>query len=147
MTAMRVVLDTNIVLMPIINPASNDSWVIGEWQKGNIIPLISKETESELLETLRKPRLGLREEQIQGIAATYLDYCETIAIPNPPLDTQLCDDPSDQKFLILAYQGRAEALVSKDGRVLALKEESAVPILNWPEFISEIYFQNKCQAS
>ena len=50
MTIGRVVLDTNTVVMPITRGTkSNDSWLIREWQSGNIIPLISQATRSELL--------------------------------------------------------------------------------------------------
>ena len=132
----RVVLDTNTVLMPITNASSNDSWLVGEWHTGNIIPLTSEATETELLETLRKPRLGIREEDIDSMAATYLGYCERVEIPEPPPETPPCDDPSDQKFIILAYQAGADALVSRDRKVLALREESDIPILTWQEFIA-----------
>ena len=136
MPPIGVVLDTNTVLMTIANPSSNDSWLVREWQTENIIPLISDATEKEFLETLRKPRLGIQEEDIDTMAATYLGYCERVEIPEPPPETPTCDDPSDQKFIILAYQAGADALVTKDGKVLALKEESEIPILTWPEFIA-----------
>ena len=55
---------------------------------------------------------------------------------NHPPETPTCDDPSDQKFIILAYQAGADALVTKDRTVLALKEESEVPILTWQESIA-----------
>ena len=52
---MRVVLDTNTVVMPITRGTrSNDSWLIGEWQSQNIIPIISEATKSELLVTVVK---------------------------------------------------------------------------------------------
>ena len=122
--------------MPIANPSSNDSWLVREWHTENIIPLISDATEKEFLETLRKPRLGIQEEDVYNIAATYLGYCERVEIPEPPPETPTCDDPPDQKFIILAYQAGADALVTKDGKVLALREESEIPILTWPEFIA-----------
>lgn len=131
-------MDTNTVLMPIIRPKSNDSWVVREWQTGNITPLVSEATESELLETLRKPRFRLKEDQILNIAAIYLNHCTKVEIPDPPPETPPCDDPHDQKFVILAYQAEADALVTKDGRLLALKRESEVPILSWHEFIVTI---------
>ena len=134
----RVVLDTNIVLMPITRPGSNDSGLVQEWQTGNIIPLTSEETETELIDKLSEPRFGLDEEQVNNIAAIYLDYCVRVDIPEPPPDTPKCNDPSDQKFLILAYHVRADALVSNDNQVLALKPESEIPILNLSEFTRAI---------
>ncbi len=135
MTPKRVVLDTNVVLMPLTRTTSNDSWIVRVWQTGYIVPLISDETERELIDTLRKPVFNLREDEVCILASVYLDYCVKVEIPEPPPETPQCDDPSDQKFLSLAYQAKADAFVSNDGRVLALKELSEVPILSPGEFI------------
>ena len=141
MTAMRVVLDTNIVLMPIINPASNDSWLIGQWREGYITPLTSEETEAELLATLEN-KFGFSRERSQAIAETYLDHCKKVQIPDPPPHTPTCTDASDQKFITLAYAADADALVSRDQRILDLRDDSNVPIMSWPEFIGKILHSN-----
>lgn len=133
-----MVLDTNIVLKPLINPRSGFLWLVPEWQTGNIIPLTSEETEAELIDKLSDPRFGLDDEEIPNIAAIYLDHCVRVEIPEPHPDTPKCNDPSDQKFLILAYHVRADALVSNDNQVLALKPESEIPILNSSEFTRAI---------
>ena len=106
MRAKRVVLDTNTIVMPITRTTSNDSWIVREWQRGTVCPLISEATELELLESLRKPKFGLDEEEIVSTAAIYLDHCTMIEIPEDPPETPQCDDPSDRKFLILAYQAK-----------------------------------------
>lgn len=141
MTLRRIVMDTNTVIMPITRPGqSNDSWIISKWQAKEIIPLTSRETEEELLEKLTEPRFGVPTDQISARAAMYLDYCQRIEIPDPPPVTPECrEDPTDQKFLILAYQAKAEAIVSKDGDLLRIKDESVVPILSWQEFVKELF--------
>ena len=139
MTPLRVVLDTNTVVMPIARRTrSNDSWIIREWQIGKITPLVSEATRDELLKTLRDPKFELEEENILSVAAIYLDYCDAVEIPDPPPNTPKCDDESDQKFLILAYQAGADALVSGDGRLTALRDLSEIPILTKREFILKI---------
>ena len=139
MTPKRVVLDTNVVLMPLTRTTSNDSWIVRVWQTGYIVPLISEATERELIETLGKLVFNLRENEVRILASVYLDYCVKVEVPDPPPDTPQCDDPSDQKFLSLAYQARADALVSNDGRLLALKQISEVPILSPGEFIRHTF--------
>ena len=135
MTIQRVVLDTDTVLMPIVRgPRSNDSWMLEAWTTGTIIPYTSEDTESELLRTLKEPRFRLKEEEIISIAATYLDHCIKTHIHAPPTDVPQCEDESDQKFLILAHYVSADALVTRDGRLLDLKDESRIPILNRREF-------------
>lgn len=133
---MRVVLDTSVVLPPLVNPGSNDSWLIGHWREGKITPLTSEETEAELLATLEN-KLGLSRELSAAIAAVYLDHCARVEIPEPPPETPTCIDRSDQKFITLAYATRADALVSRDQRILDLRDESEIPIMNWPEFIGK----------
>lgn len=125
----RLVLDTNSVLMPITRTTSSDAWLRGAWEQQIIAPLTGYDTEAELIQTLRNRRFRIPEDQIIDTAAAYLDYCERIAIPDPPPEVPTCRDPNDQMFLILAYQAVADYLVTKDPDLLALKDESAIPII------------------
>ncbi|MXZ91157.1 MAG: putative toxin-antitoxin system toxin component, PIN family [Chloroflexi bacterium] len=125
----RVVLDTNAVLMPIARTTSSDIWLREASEQQHIVPLISSDTKAELIRTLRNPRLGISEEQITDTAAAYFDHCERVAIPDSPPETPTCRDPKDQMFLVLAYQAAADYLVTKDPDLLALTEESVIPII------------------
>ena len=122
----RLVLDTNTVLMPIVRENSGEAWLREFWRNGQIIPLISADTRSELIETLRKPEFDAGEEQANML---YLNYCVEVEIPDPPPETPVCRDPDDQAFLVLAYQAKADYLVTRDGDLLALKEESEILIV------------------
>lgn len=126
---MRLVLDTNSVLMPITRPGSSDAWLREAWEQQRIVPLTSNETESELIRTLYSPRFEIDEDQIPNIAAAYFDYCERIVVPDPPPETPICRDLNDQPFLILAYHAAADYLVTKDPDLLALSDESEIPII------------------
>lgn len=126
---MRLVLDTSSVLMPIARPGSSDAWLREAWEQQRIVPLTSNETESELVRTLRSPRFEIEQDAIMSVAAAYLDYCERIVVPDPPPETPICRDPNDQPFLILAYHAAADYLVTKDPDLLALKDESEIPIV------------------
>ncbi len=125
----RLGLDTNSVLMPITRPCSSDAWLREAWEQQRIVPITSNETVSELLRTLHSPRFEIEEDQISNVAAAYLDYCERVEIPHLPPETPICRDPSDQMFLILAYQATADYLVTKDPDLLALREETVIPII------------------
>ena len=137
---MRLVLDTNSVLMPITRITSSDIWLRAAWEQRRIVPLTSNDTEAELLRTLRNSRFRIPEDQITDTAAAYLDYCERVVIPDPPPETPTCRDPNDQMFLILAYQATADYLVTKDPDLLALKDESEIPIIT-PSELSVIVRQ------
>ena len=117
----RVVLDTSTVIMPITRPESSHRWLMDAWQDIQIVPLISQQTQEELLRVMHNPRFQIEEEMIQPIANQYLEYCETMVVPNPSPATPVCRSPKDQKFIELAQQGRAEYLVSFDGDLLDMK--------------------------
>ena len=124
-----LVLDTNTVLMPITRATNSDTWLREAWEQLYFIPLISDDTESEIIRTLRNRRFGLEPGQIPAAAAIYLDYCERVAISEWPPETPVCRDPDDQPFLILAYQAEADFLVTRDDDLLVLKDESEIPIV------------------
>ena len=126
---LRVVLDTSVVLMPIIRPNSGDAWMREAWQNRTLLPLTSNDTEAELIKTLHNARFNLNERQVAAIAGLYLSHCQKIVIPNPPPPTPQCRDASDQPFLTLAYQAQSDYLVTRDDDLLSLREESDIPII------------------
>ena len=126
---MRLVLDTNSVLMPTVRPTSSDAWLREAWEQRHFIPLISDDTEAEFIRTLSNHRFGIEPDQVPAASAVYLDYCEKVAIPESPPETPVCRDPDDQAFLILAYQAKADYLVTRDDDLLVLKDDSEIPIV------------------
>ncbi len=137
----RPVLDTNTVLMPITRTGTNDIWLRDAWEQQRIVPLVSDETEAELIRTLHSLRFEIEEDQILNVAAAYLDYCERIVVPDTPPKTPECRDPNDQMFLVLAYQAGADYLVTRDDDLLVLKDESEIPIVT-PSQLSVILQQH-----
>ena len=125
----RVELDTNVVLMPIMREYSSDAWVMEYWQEGRVKPLTSAATRDELIITLSNPRFGLNAGMVTALSGIYLRYCEEVWISDPPPDTPECRDASDQPFVILAYVAEADYIVTRDPDLLALTDESGVPIV------------------
>ena len=132
----RIVLDTNAVLMPITREYSSDAWIREFWQEGRIKPLTSSATRDELIGTLRRLRFGLDEQEVGALSALYLSYCEEVPITDPPPETPECRDTSDQPFIILAYVAQADYIVTRDPDLLALRDESRVPIITPSELWS-----------
>ena len=62
------------------------------------------------------------------------DPVETVKIGATPDDLPDIRDPDDIIFLVLAAAARAEALVSGDGDIQAVKAQFHVPILTVAEF-------------
>ena len=129
MTLGRLVLDTNIVLSALLFHAGSLSWLRAAWREERILPLASRQTASELIRVLAYPKFRLHEDDRENLLADYLPWCETVLVPDPPPDVPQCRDPFDRPFLELALAGRADALMTGDGDLLALAAEFSAPIL------------------
>lgn len=118
----RVVLDTNGVLSALLFTAGRLAWMRHAWQRQQLQPLICRQTANELLRVLAYPKFKLTTLEQQDLLADYLPYTEIIELPSswPALPT--CRDEKDQVFLVLAHVGKADALVTGDTDLLALRD-------------------------
>ena len=82
-----------------------------------------------MIRVLAYPKFRLNEDGQADLLADYLPWCETVVVPDPPPDVPRCRDPSDRPFLELAVAGRADALVTGDGDLLALAAGFSIPVL------------------
>ncbi|MCY4108612.1 MAG: putative toxin-antitoxin system toxin component, PIN family [Chloroflexi bacterium] len=128
MPPLRLVLDTNVLLSALLFPDGGLSWLRETWQSGAILPLVSRDTTSELIRVLLYPKFRLNEDEREDLLADYLPWCETVTVSGS-LAVPDCRDPFDRPFLELALSGRADALVTGDGDLLALAPVFSVPIL------------------
>jgi len=114
----RVVFDTNAVLSTLLFTHGRLSWLVGHWEAGDCVPLISRATAEELKRILAYPKFQLSSiEQLEALSG-YLPFCEAVEIADSCLI--LCRDAKDQPFLDLAQSGKAEFLVTGDEDLLAL---------------------------
>ena len=92
------------------------------WQRGVLLPFASTATVQELMRVL----------------ADYLQYVETVRIPQPPPQVPECRDAMDMPFKHLAVVGKAKALISGDRNLLAIasafEQASGCPILSLEAF-------------
>lgn len=111
------------------------SWLRYNWQSGAIIPLVSKETASELLRVLAYPKFKLTKTEQLVLLADFLPYAETVTSLEVPVDLPVIRDTADQMFLTLAVVGKADALVTGDNDLLVLKDLfQTPPIMSLSEF-------------
>jgi len=131
----RVVLDTNIVLSALLFTRGRLAWLRGAWQGGRLQPLACRESASELLRVLAYPKFKLSAVEQEQLLADFLPYAEAVELPRPWPDLPACRDAKDQVFLALAHAGRADALVTGDADILALRQAFAgvCPILTAQE--------------
>ena len=127
----RIALDTNVVLSALLFTQGRLSWLVGHWQAGDCVPLVSRATARELKKILayRKFQLSV-DEQLEALYS-YIPFCEVVEIANScPV---LCRDARDQPFIDLAHCGKADLMVTGDEDLLALAGQTKF-VIESPEF-------------
>ncbi|OVZ63143.1 MULTISPECIES: putative toxin-antitoxin system toxin component, PIN family [Pigmentiphaga] len=124
----RVVLDTNIVLSALMFTSGRLAWMRRAWQDGRLAPLVCRATANELLRVLAYPKFRLSASDQNDLLADFLPYAEVVTLPAVWPILPECRDKKDQVFVVLAHIAGAEALVTGDADLLALRAQAPFPI-------------------
>ena len=120
--AVRVVLDTNVVLSALVFGGGQAGQLRRAWQAGAFVPLVSAVTVQELVRVLAYPKFALSRAEQDELLADFLPYAQTVRMPQSPPLVPECRDPLDVPFLQLAVAGQAQRLVSGDKDLLVLAQ-------------------------
>lgn len=134
MSVLRVVIDTNCLVSALIFSRGRFAWLREAWQAKRFVALASHDTVSELLRVLAYPKFKLSHDEQETFLAEFLPYVETVKIEKNPDGLPNIRDADDIIFLVLATVARADALVSGDGDIQAVKAQFHIPILTVAEF-------------
>jgi putative PIN family toxin of toxin-antitoxin system len=130
--ARRAVFDTNILISgylwkgqprQAIEKVRDKEWTL----------LVSKDTIAELIRVLAYRKFGLSPEEIQPIVEDLLRISEIVEVTTKV--TAIRADLTDNMFLALAVDGRAEVIVSGDHHLLDLRHFTGVPIIRVRRFL------------
>ena len=120
--AVRVVLDTNVLLSLFVFADSRFTPLRGEIEAGRWQALTSAPCLAEFRRVLGYPLFALADEQQAAAYTAYLDLVSIIdAPPRSAVTLPKCQDKDDQKFLELARDGLAHCLVTADKALLKLR--------------------------
>ncbi len=129
----RVVLDTSVLISALLF-RGNLSKIVVLWQKGKIIPVVSKETFNELRTVLEYPKFSLTQEEIESIIENeFLPYFEIVEVTKDIKG--VCRDPEDDKFISCAASASADYIVSGDKDLYTLKRYKSIKIITAPDFL------------
>jgi uncharacterized protein len=129
----RVVLDTNVLISALLFRGGL-SKIVGLWQKGKIIPVISKETFSEFVTVLEYPKFSLTQEETDSIIKyEILPYFEIVEVVKDVKG--IGRDPEDDKFISCAFSGSADYIVSGDKDLFDLKQYKSIKIIKASDFL------------
>lgn len=134
MTTPRVVLDTNCLVSSLLFSNRRAGWLREDWQARRFVPLASHATATELLRVLAYPKFQLSADEQEALLADYLPWVETVTVSTAGRALPAIDDPDDGIFLLLADVADADALVSGDKHLQAVKEAFSIPIITASEF-------------
>ncbi|NDE91402.1 MAG: putative toxin-antitoxin system toxin component, PIN family [Alphaproteobacteria bacterium] len=132
---MRIVIDTNIFVSAALKDKSIPAIALHRALRTATL-LKSSATDRQLLDVLSRPSLlpFLAPTTIQWIEYQ-LSIAETVSITSTII---ACRDPTDNKFLELAVDGKADLILSGDKDLLILNPFDATPILSPAIFIQGI---------
>jgi putative PIN family toxin of toxin-antitoxin system len=129
----RWVLDTNTLVSRLLMPGGTAARAV-DHALALGVPLVSDDTLAELAEVLSRPRfdryVSLAERQ--RFVALLGGVARRVAITHR---VQACRDPRDDKFLHVALNGEAEAIVTGDSDLLVLDPFHGVRILSPAAFL------------
>ena len=131
--ALRVVLDTNIVVSALVFASGRLSWLRQQWQQGTLVPLVTHDTTDELIRVLSYPKFRLSSEDVKALLGDYLPFCEVVDIRNSEISLPAVRDPNDRIFLAAAIAGSAAYLITGDDDLLAIRATFAIPIITAAE--------------
>jgi len=129
---MRVVLDTNVIVSAYLGGILEG--IIIAWKSGKFTLVVSKEIADEYLDVLRRPKFKIKQTEVDDFAALLLDRAD-FATPLETLSV-VQNDPTDNKFLEAAIEGKANLIVSGDRHLFELKLFQKIPIVTPREFVN-----------
>lgn len=111
----RAVVDTNVWVSAVIQPAGPSAAVVAAFRAGRFEALFSEPLLAELQRALLYPRLRLRHRKTAAEVATFVTdlrhECELVTLTTP---LRLCRDPNDDMVVLTVLLSGAEVLVTGD---------------------------------
>jgi putative PIN family toxin of toxin-antitoxin system len=125
---MRAVVDTNVWISAILNPAGPPARLLTAVREGRLDPVTSEPLLAELAGVLARPRLarrfGVTPAKIGALLALLRERAELVPVTGT---LRLCRDPDDDLVIETAVRGRAAALVSRDDDLKGASDVVAAP--------------------
>jgi putative PIN family toxin of toxin-antitoxin system len=129
---MRVVVDTNVLVSAALKQKSMPGMAaLLVERRGGLLKSLA--TEQQLFEVVARPYFdALIDPDTRAWLKRLMGAAELVAISER---IAACRDPTDDKFLELAINGRADLIVSGDGDLLALNPFRDIPIVTPAVFV------------
>ena len=130
--ARRVVFDTNVLISGYLWKGSARK-AIEKVRQGEWTHLVSKDAIEELIRVLAYRKFRLNPQEMEPIILDLMKISEYVEVKSQI--EVIKDDPTDNIFLALAVDGKADVIVSGDHHLLDLKEFHDIPIIPLRKFL------------
>lgn len=131
---LKVVIDTNVFISAILFKGEANR-LVDLWQEGKFLFLMSQEVLNEYIKVLSYPKFRLTDSEVTHIIeAELLPFITPVAVKRRI--SAIEDDPSDNMFLSLALEGKADRIVSGDKHLLELGNFGKIRIVSLKNFLS-----------
>lgn len=128
----RIVLDTNVLVSGLLNPAGSPADVLKFILEEKVILLLNAEIFAEYREVLKRPKFDFDPFLSELLLDTLYQVAEIVTAL--PLNIEI-PDKSDLKFLETAIAGHAQALVTGNKIHFPKQNKFKLSILSPKEFI------------
>jgi putative PIN family toxin of toxin-antitoxin system len=112
---MRLVLDTNVLVSALLHPGRTPDLALLALRAAGAVVLVDARVEAEYREVLGRAKFkAIDPGRREALLAAVLGSCERVAVGEP--STVALIDPDDRAFVDVALAGRADAVVTGNGR-------------------------------
>ena len=138
---LRVVLDTNVFVSSLLVKAGVPAQVMDAWRDRRYVLVISPAIIAEMRSTLNYPRIrrkySITDEDVEGLIV--LVQHDALLVPGETdVAGAIPADPTDEKILACALDGRADLVVSGNLHLLDLVQYQGIPILHARQFLERL---------
>jgi putative PIN family toxin of toxin-antitoxin system len=131
------VLDTNVLVSALISPGGSSARLLLALRSGAFELIVSPLLLAELPEVLHRDKFRPYVSGAEAEAYVELVRTEAVVRPAPgPSPEPLSADPDDEFLIDLARDARADALVTGDAHLLALR--AIIPVMSPAEFLETL---------
>lgn len=134
---LNVVIDTNVFIRAILVPSGVPAQIIEKWSQARFWLITSKSIIREIRDVFFYDRIRKRCPKSDEEINQFIDRIQQAGVETPEqLNLKIIsDDPTDDKFIIAAVEGRADYIVSGDQHLLQLGAYNEIKIVSPKEFM------------
>jgi putative PIN family toxin of toxin-antitoxin system len=134
---LKVVLDTNLFISALLTTKGNPAKILNRWKAGFFDLVISlpilREVERVILYPKIKKRLNWTDAETGEFLLGLAQF--SIVVSGESKVDVIREDPTDNKYLACAHEGRADYIVTGDQHLLKESEYKGTKIITPREFL------------